>query len=113
MVATDWVPERGEIIWIDCDPQKGHEQAGGRRALVLSPARYNQLTNLVVVLPITTQVKGYPFELQIPSGLTSDGVILCDQVRSLDWKARRASFKEKAPTDLLMRATALLDSLLK
>ena len=107
------MPERGDIVWINCDPQAGHEQGGGRRALVLSPAAYNDLTSLAIILPITIQVKAYPFELAIPTELTTKGVILCDQVRSLDWRARKASIKEKAPADLVAKAIDLLDSLLE
>lgn len=107
------MPERGDIIWINCDPQAGHEQGGGRRALVLSPATYNDLTSLAVLLPITTQVKKYPFELDLPSGMTSKGVILCDHVKNFDWRARKASFKEKVPDEIIEQAIGLLDTLLR
>jgi mRNA interferase MazF len=84
------VPDRGDAIWITLDPQAGHEQAGRRPALVLSPASYNEKVGLALLCPITSQVKGYPFEVPIPAGLTVSGVILADQVKSLDWRVRRA-----------------------
>ena len=85
-----YTPNRGDAIWIKLNPQAGHEQAGRRPAVVLSPAAYNHKAGLVVACPITSQVKGYPFEVAIPAGLKISGVILSDQVKSLDWKARQA-----------------------
>ena len=108
MVAVGWVPERGEIIWIDCDPQAGHEQAGHRPALVLSPSEYNYNSGLVVLLPITSQVKGHTFELILPTSLETNGAILCDQVKNFDWQVRKAKFKEKAPKVIVYKATRLL-----
>jgi mRNA interferase MazF len=88
--ATTRIPERGEVVWISLNPQAGHEQAGQRPALVLSPAAYNGRVGLAIMCPITGQVKGYPFEVPIPSGLPVTGVVLADQVKSLDWRSRRA-----------------------
>lgn len=96
MVEPQYVPDTAHIIQINLDPRTGHEQAGWRPALVLSPATYNRI-GLAVVVPFTNQVKGYPFEVPIPSGLTTTGVILSDAVRSVDWKARRARFLEVIP----------------
>jgi mRNA interferase MazF len=89
MVAGDYVPERGDIVWLSFDPQTGQEQAGRRPALVLSDSRYNRLTGRGVFCPITSKAKGYPFEVPIAAGGIS-GVVLSDHVKNLDWRARRA-----------------------
>ena len=83
-----YAPDRGDAVWITFSPPAGHEQAGRRPALVLSPARYNRKVGLAVLCPITSQIKGYPFEVLIPPGLRVSGAILADQVKNLDWKAR-------------------------
>src|SRR5512145_1900578 len=85
-----YIPERGDVVWITFNPQAGHEQAGRRPAVVLSPKAYNGKVGLALLCPVTSQVKGYPFEVAIPDGLAVNGVILSDQVKSLDWKARNA-----------------------
>jgi mRNA interferase MazF len=90
-----YIPESGDIVWITLNPQAGHEQAGRRPALVLSPAAYNMKSGLAILCPITSQVKGYPFEVLIPKGMEIHGAILSDQVKSLDWKARKAEFVGK------------------
>ncbi len=82
-------PERGDLVWLDFDPQAGREQAGRRPALVLSPRSYHQLTSLVIVCPITSNRRGYPFEVALPEGLPIQGVVLADHVKSLDRHARR------------------------
>ena len=87
-----YIPERGDAVSITLNPQAGHEQAGRRTAVVLSPAAYNGRVGLAILCPITNQVKGYPFEVVVPSGLTVTGAILSDQVKSLDWRARTATF---------------------
>lgn len=86
-----YVPERGDAVWLTFDPQAGHEQSGRRPAIVLSPREYNEPTGLAILCPITSQIKGYPFEVTLPAGLPIEGVALADQVRSLDWRARRAT----------------------
>lgn len=86
-----YVPDRGDVVWLDFTPQTGHEQAGRRPAAVLSPAAYNKKVGLALLCPITNQMKGYPFEVVIPSGYQVTGVILADQVKNLDWKSRKAS----------------------
>src|SRR5436853_619060 len=91
------VPERGDVVWIDFDPQAGHEQAGRRPAVVLSPASYNRRSGLALICPITSQSKGYPFEVVIPSDLRVTGVVLSDQARSVDWRARNSSLATKLP----------------
>jgi mRNA interferase MazF len=93
------VPEAGDIVWLYFDPQAGHEQAGHRPALVVSPSVYNGRTGLMLCCPLTTQIKGYPFEVAVAGKLSS--VVLADQVKSLDWLARKARFKGKvAPAEL-------------
>ena len=108
-----YIPNRGDIVWITFNPQAGHEQAGRRPALVLSPAAYNGKVGLAILCPITSQVKGYPFEVLIPDGLKIHGAILSDQVKSLDWRARDAEFVSKLPqntiTEGLKKLSALLD----
>jgi len=85
-----YVPAAGDLIWLTFDPQAGHEQAGRRPALVLSPASYNQKTGLAVVCPVTSQVKGYPFEVLVSEACGIKGAILADQLKNLDWKSRKA-----------------------
>lgn len=87
-----YVPDRGDAIWITLNPQAGHEQAGRRPAVVLSPAAYNGRVGLAILCPITNQIKGYPFEVVLPPGLAVTGAVLSDQVKSLDWRARTAIF---------------------
>jgi mRNA interferase MazF len=86
-----YVPERGDAVWLDFNPQTGHEQAGKRPALVLSPQAYNQKVGLAIFCPITNQSKGYPFEVIIPTGYKVTGTILSDQVKNLDWRRRKAN----------------------
>jgi mRNA interferase MazF len=90
VVRDEYVPERGDVVWITLNPQAGHEQAGRRPAVVLSPGDYNARVGLALLCPVTNQVKGYPFEVRIPAGLPVTGVVLADQVRSLDWRVRDA-----------------------
>ena len=92
-----YVPNQGDLIWLTFNPQAGHEQAGRRPALVLSPADYNRKVGLAILCPITNQEKGYPFEVKIPAGLGVTGVILADQVKSMDWRVRQAEFIDQLP----------------
>jgi mRNA interferase MazF len=94
-----WTPERGDVVWITMNPRVGHEQAGRRPALVVSPGAYNSKVGLAILCPITSQVKGYPFEVPIPDGLPVEGVVLSDQAKSLDWRARGAEFACKVGRD--------------
>lgn len=89
-VSSTYVPGWGDVVWISPNPQAGHEQAGRRPALILSPASYNGRVGLAPLCPITNQIKGYPFEVRVPSGLQVTGVVLADQVKSLDWRVRQA-----------------------
>lgn len=96
-----YVPDTGHIIKVDLDPHAGHEQGGWRPAIVLSPMPYNDKTNLAVVVPVTNQVKGYPFEVRLPNQMKTTGVALADAIRNLDWHARRAKYVETVPVDVL------------
>jgi len=96
-----YVPDVGHIIKIDMDPVTGHEQGGWRPAIVLSSSAYNGKTGLAVAVPVTNHQKGYPFEVSIPSQLRTTGVVLADQIKNLDWSARRAKYVETAPRELL------------
>lgn len=109
--AGDSAPDRGDIVWITLSPQAGHEQAGRRPALVLSPFSYNQRVGLAVVCPVTSHVKGYPFEVVLPSGGTVQGVILADQLKSLDWRARRSEFAERVTPEVLSEVLAKVATL--
>ena len=91
-MVVPYCPKRGDVVWLTFTPQAGHEQAGHRPALVLSPEAYNSKVGLALFCPITSQIKGYPFEVSLPRGKKVSGVVLADQVKSLDWKARQASF---------------------
>ena len=112
MTSPRRVPERGDAVWIDFDPQTGRKQAGRRPAVVLSPAAYNGKVGLALFCPVTSRVKGYPFEVGIPDGLPVSGVILADQVKSLDWRRRNASQIAALPREtvaaVLRRVHALL-----
>jgi mRNA interferase MazF len=90
VVKSRYVPERGDVVWLGFSPTSGHEQAGHRPAVVLTPAAYNGKVGLALFCPITSREKGYPFEVRLPEGLPVQGVALSDQVKSLDWRARRA-----------------------
>jgi mRNA interferase MazF len=107
-----FVPERGDIVWIHLDPQSGREQAGHRTCLVLSPALYNGKTGLAVLCPITNQAKGYPFEVPLPMGVTTTGVVLADHIKSLDWRTRKAKFREKIPLAVVQEVLDTTMSLL-
>ena len=101
MKHGDYVPERGDIVWLDFSPQRGHEQWGRRPALILSPRNYNTKSSLCLCLPITSKVKGYPFEVALPASLEISGVVLADQVKSLDHTARNATFICRAPAEVI------------
>jgi mRNA interferase MazF len=106
------VPDRGDVVWLDFTPQTGHEQAGRRPAVVLSPAAYNQKVGLALVCPITTQTKDYPFEVTIAGERAVTGVILADQVKSIDWRARRAKVVDRLGPDVVAKTLSLLRVLL-
>ena len=111
-MARRYVPARGDVVWITLNPQAGHEQAGRRPALVVSPASYNGKVGLAIVCPITSQVKGYPFEVAIPSGLKIEGVVLSDQAKSLAWRVRKVEFICKLPQGSIVEVIDKLGTLL-
>jgi mRNA interferase MazF len=101
VVARTYVPDAGDLVWLTFDPQAGHEQRGRRPALILSPRVYNSKARLAIACPITSQVKGYPFEVPLPPGGKVSGVVLSDHVKNLDWEARRVVFETKAPAEVV------------
>lgn len=107
-----YIPDRGDVVWLAFDPQAGHEQRGRRPALVLSPANYNGKVGLALFCPITSQVKGYPFEVTVPEGSPIVGVVLADQVKSLDWKARKTTRLCKLPHAVVAQVLRKLEALL-
>ncbi len=107
-----YCPARGDIVWLSFDPLVGHEQAGRRPAFIVSPEAYNRKVGLVLLCPITSQRKGYPFEVDLPERLKASGVVLADQVKSMDWKARRAEYCCTPPRDVLLQVLGKIQSLL-
>jgi len=112
MVAQLQAPDRGDLIWVSLNPQAGHEQAGRRPALVLSPVEYNSRVGLALTCPVTSRTKGYPFEVSLPSDLDVTGVILADQIKSLDWRARRAEIACRVPKSVTDEVLGKLNTLL-
>ena len=110
--ATGYVPQRGDVVWLQFDPQAGHEQKGLRPALVVSSAAYNGKVGLALFCPITNQAKGYPFEIPLPPGMKATGVILADQVKSLDWRARSVRRIAAVPPAVVQAVLARLNLLL-
>lgn len=120
-MSASYCPKRGDIVWLAFNPQAGstgspqagHEQAGHRPALVVSPEAYNSKVGLALFCPVTSQVKGYPFEVHLPPGCPVSGVVLADQVKSLDWKARRAAYccelSRDAVQEVLKKLGTLID----
>ncbi len=110
--AKSYVPDRGDIVWISLHPQAGREQGGRRPCLVLSPALYNRKTSLAVMCPITNQAKGYSFEVQLPAGLQTTGVILADHIKSLDWQVRKVEFHETIAASIVRETLDMTMALL-
>ena len=112
-MSREYVPERGDIVWLQFTPQAGHEQAGDRPALIISPRSYNLRVGLALFCPVSSQVKGYPFEVALPPGLKATGAILSDQVKSLDWRVRKAKRVCTVPGEIMdetiARILALVD----
>ena len=107
-----YIPSKGDVVWLDFSPQAGHEQSGNRPALCLSPKEYNEKTGLAIFCPITSQSKGYPFEVSIPDNITIHGVVLSDQLKSLDWRTRNARFACTLPDKQLTEVLGKLRTLL-
>lgn len=112
MKGKSYVPDRGDAVWITLNPQAGHEQLGRRPAVVLSPGAYNGRVGLAILCPITNQIKSYPFEVLIPSGLAVSGAILSDQAKSLDWRAREAELICRLPENIIAETLQKLSALL-
>jgi mRNA interferase MazF len=106
--VASYIPRRGDVVWLTFNPQAGHEQSGRRPAFVVSPYEYNKKVGLFLVCLITSQMKGYPFEVRISSKSGIDGVILTDQIKNLDWRARKVEFVESAGKDLIEAVIARL-----
>lgn len=111
-MPSSYVPDTGDIIWLDFDPSAGHEQAGHRPALVLSPKRYNSKTGLLICVPLTSRIKGFPFEIEFQYG-SIQSVALADQVKSLDWRVRHAQRKGKANNEVVNRIRTKIKLLLQ
>ncbi len=112
-MMSNYIPQRGDVVWINMHPQAGHEQAGRRPAIVLSPRSYNDKVGLALFCPVTNQIKGYPFEVIIPSGVKVTGAILSDQVKSLDWKIRNTEYYTKVPETVVLEIFKKLSTLLR
>ncbi len=110
MVKAPYVPDAGDVVWMQFDPQAGHEQAGHRPALVISPALYNGSRNMMLCCPMTSKIKGYPFEVVVTH--IPPSAVLADQVKNLDWKARGAVLKGRVPDDVLAEVRAKIKPLL-
>lgn len=107
-----YIPARGDIVWLQFNPQAGHEQAGKRPALVISPKSYNGKVGLALMCPITSKIKGYPFEVLLPDNLKVSGAVLADQIKSLDWEVRQAEFICTAPSEVVAEVIAKIQTLL-
>jgi len=112
-MSSDYIPERGDIVWLNFTPQAGHEQAGQRPAIVISPKSYNSKVGLALFLPITSTQKGYPFEVKLTTDLPISGVILSDQIKSLDWKIRKIKFICTVPEKSYLEAIKKFSLLIK
>ncbi|MGB8260314.1 MAG: type II toxin-antitoxin system PemK/MazF family toxin [Terracidiphilus sp.] len=110
-MVDDSIPEAGDLVWLDFDPQAGHEQAGRRPALVLSDWKFNQRTSLAFVCPITSKTKGYATEVALPAGLPVFGAVLCSHLRSLDWRVRNIGLIGKAPENVLVEVREIVGSI--
>ena len=108
-----YIPDRGDFVWLQFSPQAGHEQASRRPAFVLSPASYNKKLGLALFCPITSQVKGYPFEVVIPGGCEVEGTVLSDQIKNLDWRARQVKLISRAPDQVIHEVLARIHAILE
>ncbi len=108
---ASYIPNRGDVVWLNFTPQAGHEQRGKRPALVISPSEYNKKTGLAICCPITSNIKGYPFEVEI-KGKKINGAVLSDHIKNLDWKAREIKFIEKAKADVVSEVIAKISVLI-
>ena len=112
MIVRSYIPERGDIVWLEFNPQAGYEQTGHRPALVVSPKAYNEKVGLALFCPITSNVKRYPFEVVLPEKHKVTGAILSDQIKSLDWQVRKAKRIARAPQDVIEEVLSKILTLL-
>lgn len=110
---SSYVLDRADLVWLEFTPQAGSEQHGRRPALVFSPKTYNGKVGLVLFCPVTSTIKGYPFEVQLPDGSAVRGVVLSDQLKSIDWRSRKVKFIERTSSDVLAMVTARVLPLLE
>ncbi|MBW4061564.1 endoribonuclease MazF [Candidatus Saccharibacteria bacterium] len=109
-MVADYVPARGDIVWFDFSPQIGHEQAGTRPALVISSRNYNERSGMMLACPITSKIKGYPFEVRVKSK-KMEGAVLADQIKNVDWRARKPAYEERASDNVISKTQGLIESL--
>jgi mRNA interferase MazF len=107
-LVSPYVPDSGDLVWLDFDPQAGHEQAGFRPAVILSSKYFNLKSSLAFACPISSKVKGYQFQVVLPPGLPVRGVVLCEHMRSLDWRVRNASYLGRMPDDVLLQVRGVV-----
>lgn len=112
MVTGDYVPDRGDVLWVSFEPRVGHEQSGHRPGLVLSPRRYNRMLGLALVCPITSQANGFPFEVAIPEGTRVHGLVLADQIKSIDWHTRSTGYMDTLAPEFVEKVARQLAKLL-
>ena len=112
-MSKKYFPDRGDAVWLNFSPRAGQEQSGRRPAVIVSPESYNKKVGLGLFCPITSQIKGYPFEVGIPAGMSISGVVLSDQIKSLDWRVRDAQFICKLPVSTMSEILKKLSALLK
>lgn len=112
MVNKNYCPDRGDLVWLDFNPQAGHEQSGRRPAIVISPEIYNSKIGLCLLCPITSKIKGYPFEVEVKGPVNLKGVVLADQLKSLDWRIRNVEFIGKSNPEMLEEIIGLLNTLI-
>ena len=112
-MPNDYTPERGDVVWVSFNPQSGHEQAGRRPALILSPSPYNGKVGLALMCPITNQIRGYPFEVNVPADSAITGTVLSDQIKNLDWRSRNAEFVCRLPDEVVEEVLAKIHTLLR
>lgn len=113
VTAENYIPQRGDIVWLNFQPQAGKEQSGRRPSVVLSNSNYNKIVGLAILCPITSKEKGYPFEVALPDKFPISGVILVDQVKSLDWRIRKAEFIGKLDTITMDKILGLLGKIIE
>jgi mRNA interferase MazF len=110
-LVSPYAPDAGDLVWLDFDPQAGREQAGLRPAVILSSRYFNLRTSVAYACPISSKAKGYQFQVELPPGLPVHGAVLCEHMRSLDWKARKASYLGRLPDDILVQVRGVVKTI--